>query len=175
VNGQALLGYAARWLAIGVVATLVILAVLSLRPDEVSLPPLRQTELSEAARAARCVLDDGRTPLGSQPPASGPPARAARPRSYARAPSPESLVGAIRRGIVVIHYRPALGEEERERLEELQLAIPAGTIVTPNAEMPYLVAVTAWRRRLGCERFEATTVDAIRLFRGRFIGLGPER
>ena len=35
--------------------------------------------------------------------------------------------------------------------------------------------VTAWRRLLGCSRFGGGTIDAIRLFRGRFIGTGPDR
>jgi len=37
------------------------------------------------------------------------------------------------------------------------------------------VAVVAWRRVLGCREYARGAPDAIRLFRGRFIGSGPDR
>ena len=41
--------------------------------------------------------------------------------------------------------------------------------------MRYEVAVAAYRRLLGCTRFTDAAIDAIRLFRGRYIGIGPDR
>jgi hypothetical protein len=40
--------------------------------------------------------------------------------------------------------------------------------------MPFAVAVTAYRRLLGCRDLNQSSVDAIQLFRGRFVGSGPD-
>jgi hypothetical protein len=81
----------------------------------------------------------------------------------------------MRHGIVVIQYRPGLSAGLLDVLTALQSAVPKGTIVAPNAtRMPYEVAATAWRRVLGCPRLDATTIDAVRLFRGRFVGSTPD-
>jgi hypothetical protein len=99
----------------------------------------------------------------------------ASPGFKARAPSVPSLVAALRHGILVIHFRPGLEDERLDELREVQEAVPEGTIVTPNATaMPYEVAVTAYRRLLGCRQFTDATLDAVRLFHGRFVGSGPE-
>jgi len=145
------------------------------REEEVSLPPVRQTELTEAATAAGCELRGNRPADPRGPAVDGPRAAPAAPGVYSRPVSGGALVGAIRRGTIVIHYRPPLAEDRVDQLEELQKAVPVGTIVTPNEGMRYVLAVTAWRRLLGCRRFDGGTVDAIRLFRGRFIGSGPDR
>lgn len=151
-------------------------AVLPLgREDEVSLPPVRQTELTEAAVAAGCELRGDRPGQRLVPPIVGPRAAPPRPGVYSRPINSRALVGAIRGGTVVIHYRPPLSEDRVEQLEELQKAVPVGTIVAPYEGMPYALAVTAWRRLLGCRRFAEGTIDAVRLFRGRFIGSGPDR
>jgi hypothetical protein len=47
--------------------------------------------------------------------------------------------------------------------------------VTPNEDMPYLVAVVTWRRLLGCRTVSDVTTDAVQLFRGRYLGSGPDR
>lgn len=147
-------------------------------PDEdtVSLPPVRQTELTDAARSAGCDLRLTGDFERSNPVAGGPRTAAPlEPGVYERPPDSRRLVAALRRGIIVIQYRSGLDEKEVEQLQELQRAVPSGTIVTPNGtEMPFVVAATAWRRVLGCPDFTAATIDAIRLFRGRFLGSGPD-
>lgn len=143
--------------------------------EEVSLPPVRQTELSEAAVAAGCELRSDRPGQRVVPPIVGPRAAAARPGVYSRPIGTSALVGAMRRGTIVIHYRLPLDEDRVEQLQKLQEAVPVGTIVAPNQGMRYAIAVTAWRRLLGCRRFAGATIDAVRLFRGRFIGSGPDR
>lgn len=145
------------------------------RDEEVSLPPVRQTELREAAVAAGCELREDRPGLRLAPPVVGPRASAARPGVYSRPIATRALVGAIRTGTIVILYRPPLPEDRVEQLEEIQQAVPGGTIVAPSRGMRYGLAVTAWRRLLGCRRFDGRTIDAVRLFRGRFIGSGPDR
>jgi len=143
--------------------------------DEVSLPPVRQTELADAAVAAGCELRRNRPADPQGPPVDGPGAAPAAPGVYSRPVDGSALVGAMRSGMIVIHYRPPLAQNRVDQLGELQKAVPVGTIVTPNETMRYALAVTAWRRLLGCRRFDGGTIDAIRLFRGRFIGSGPDR
>jgi len=171
---RAVARYTAGWLVVAIAVVAGALLTVGDREEEVGLPPLRETELTEAARAAECEFRTSGGVLVLRPDVSGPPAAAARPDVYTRAPEPTTLVGALRRGIVVIHYRPSLSEEQIDRLARLQQAVPAGTIVTPNRAMPFAVAVTAWRRLLACRDFEDSTMDAIRLFRGRYIGSGPD-
>lgn len=174
-HGEALLLYALGWLLAGLlVVAIAVLIVRDGEGDEISLPPVRETRLSDAARAAGCQLRQSFDPDALRPAVTGPQAPAARPDVYTRAPRSSRLTGALRRGIVVIHYRPSLAGARVDQLERLQQAVPEGTIVAPNAEMPYAVAATAWTRLLGCSRFEDATLDAIRLFRGRFIGRGPD-
>ena len=168
--------YATAWLVGGAVVAALLVAVLGGDP-EVSLPPVRETQLEDAARAARCELRRARARETLNPPVSGPRRGAPlRPGVYEDAERPEALVGALREGAIVVHYRADLPEERVEQLSELQLAVPDGTIVVPNrTRMRYQIAVTAWRHLLGCGRFTDATVDALRLFRGRFIGRGPDR
>ncbi len=87
------------------------------------------------------------------------------------------LTAALRRGVIVISYRKdTVDAGRRAQLRALQTAVPDGTIVTPDVSgMRYEVAVAAYRRLLGCGRFTDATIDAIRLFRGRYLGTGPER
>jgi len=162
IAGLAVVGVASALLRLG-------------REEEVNLPPLRQTELTEAAVAAGCELRGDRPADPRGPAVDGPKAAPAAPGVYLRPVNGRALVGAIRRGAIVIHYRPPLAGDRVEQLEKLQEAVPSGTIVTPDRGLRYALAVTAWRRLLGCSRFGGGTIDAIRLFRGRFIGTGPDR
>jgi len=168
-----LAGYAAAWLVGGVLVA--VLLVVVLRGEKtVELPPVRQINLVDAARASGCRLERARhRPLN--PPVDGRAAAPARPGVHDVSPRVEMLVGALRQGRIVIHYRPGLPEERVGELERLQEAVPEGTLVVPNATgMRYEVAITAWRRLLGCPRFTDDAIDALRLFRGRFIGSGPD-
>ena len=47
-------------------------------------------------------------------------------------------------------------------------------ILLPRGSMPYEVAASAWTHRLGCERFDANSFDALRAFRDRYRDRGPE-
>ena len=172
---RALLRYVGLWLAAGAAVAALGLQLLRGAGDEVSLPPVRETELVSASTAARCELRRESAEGVLQPAASGRAGSASRPGIYEQTPPQPALIGAIRRGIIVIHYRPSLDEEQIEQLQRVQEAVPLATIVTPNENMPFAEAVTAWRRLLGCHSFRAASVDAIRFFRGRYIGSGPDR
>ncbi len=171
---RALLQYVAAWLVAGAIVAVLGLALLrGGEAEEVSLPPVRETKLEDAAMLAGCELRRDTEGRIEQPPVAGPPTETAiRPAIYTSLPSRAALIGALRRGIIVIHYRPSIGEEQIEELNRLHEAVPEGTIITPNPQMPYEAAATAWQRLLGCRKFEQRAVDAIRLFRGRYIGLG---
>lgn len=162
----ALLRYAAGWgLAGAVVAAALLLLFRSSAVPE--LRPLQQVELSAAARAAGCRLQPAALP-------DRDPARPV-PAGVYDAPVPEGgTVAALRRGLVVVTYRLELGKEDRQRLEVLQKVVPQGTVLAPDgAAAGAAMRVRAWRMELGCPRADDRTIEAVRLFRGRYIGRRP--
>jgi hypothetical protein len=172
----ALLLYAAGWLlGVGLIVGLV-LAIFGKGDDTVSLPPVRETELVDAAVHSRCELRTARTGERLNPPVDGPAGRpAAAPGFYDQPLSSAALAAAVRRGIIVIQFRADLDGRDVDALKSLQAAVPVGTIVAPNnTGMRFELAVTAYRRLLGCPRFSAQALDAVQLFRGRFLGSGPD-
>jgi len=174
----ALAGYVVCWLVACTVVAAVAASVLDrFSEDEVSLPPLRGTVLADAARHAGCELRRVAPGERTRPPVNGTPAsRAAAPGVYDEPPSADELVAAMRRGIIVIHLGERIPSDVRPTLVTIQKALPAGTIVTPDRSgMTYALAVTVHRRLLGCRSASVRTLDAIRLFRGRFVGSGPDR
>ena len=172
----ATLTYAAAWVVAATVIIGVLLAVLDTgEPEEVSLPPVHETELDTAAARAGCELEraDGGERL-NPPVLGGAAAAPARPGFYDEPPGGESLLAAMREGVVVIHFRDVT-QSELDLLRDFQAAVPDGTIVVRNdTGMPFAVAVTAYRRLLGCRSLSRSSVDAIQLFRGRFVGSGPD-
>ena len=175
-RSSGVLRYALAWL-VGGAAAATLLVVLIGGDDEVTLPPVKQTQLEDAARVARCEFRRPRPGEALDPPVEGPRSAAALgPGVYDEPERPESVVAALREGAIVVQYRSGLDESRVEQLKDLQLAVPDGTIVLPaEATTSYEVTVTAWRRLLGCPRFTDAAIDAVRLFRGRFIGRGPDR
>jgi len=173
----AVVTYAAGWLVAAAVIVAVLLAVLDgEEPEEVLVPPVYETQLAEAAREAGCELRRARPGERLNPPvAGGIGALPARPGFYDESPGTSALVAALREGVVVIQFRDLDGSAI-DLLRTVQAAIPEGTIVAPNeTRMPFAVAVTAYRRLLGCRDLSDASVDAIQLFRGRFVGSGPDR
>lgn len=173
---RALLPYLLVWVLGGAVVVAAVVTIGGGGRERVELPPVQATQLSSAARTAGCDLrrDTGRGHLN--PPAAGPHrAVAAAPGVYDAAPPVDRVIAAARRGIITIQYREGVTRSERDQLEALQRTVPSGTIIAPNATgMPYRVAAVGWRNMLGCRRLSPPTIDALRLFRGRFIGRGPD-
>ena len=171
---RGVLTYVLGW---GLVAVLVVVVVTALVRDgeeEVALPPIEATDLAVAASEAGCLLRSGPV-RESGLEVDGPSGRPAHPAVYdAPGPSARAIVAALRRGTIVIDYRPDLREEIVDDLTALQRAVPRATIVAPNARMRYSVAARTWRRLLACPRLGAQVTDAVRLFRGRYIGSGPD-
>jgi hypothetical protein len=172
----ATLAYVTAWLVAAAVVIGLLLALFDDgSPDEVALPPVHQTELEQAARDAGCQLhrvSDGERV--NPPVVGGIGAIPARPGVYEKSPGRSALVAALRNGVIVIEFR-GLDSEEVGLLRTVQEAIPTGTILTPNdTGMPFAVAVTSYRRVLGCPRLSRQSMEAIQLFRGRFVGRGPD-
>jgi hypothetical protein len=173
----ALAAYVAVWLlAAGVVAALAIVALDGGEPKTVAVPPIEETELGRAAYTAGCELRRAKPAEHLNPPVVGPASGdAARGGFYDRAPDEHALVSALRKGVIVIQFRADLDGDRVDELRDLQEALPTGTIVAPNETgMPYEVAVTAYRRLLGCEHLTDASLDAVQLFRGRYVGSGPD-
>jgi hypothetical protein len=174
---RALFAYIAGWLvAAAAIATLAVAALNESEPDDVKLPPVLETNLDTAAKAADCRLRRAQAGERLNPPVDGVAATApAAPGTYDAPLDSAALVAAMRRGIVVIHVRAGAADETLETLDELRAAVPEGTIVAKNeSDMPFAVAVTAYRNLLGCTRVDERTFDAVSLFRGRFVGTGPD-
>ena len=172
----ATLAYAATWVVAAAVIVGILLTVLdSGEPEKVSLPPVHETELDRAAVRAGCRLERANAGERLNPPVVGGAAAApAAPGFYEDPPHGESLLAAMREGVIVVHFHD-LGSSELDLLRDFQEAVPDGTIVVRNdTQMPFAIAVTAYRRLLGCRTFNETSVDAIQLFRGRFVGSGPD-
>lgn len=177
-GASGLLRYVVAWVTGGALVIAAVMAFIGREDqDAVTLPPVRQIELTSAARSAGCELRAGDLAQGAGLPAPDAPGPRPLPAGvYDEPPDPRGLAAAVRRGVIVVQHRPDLPGDVLDALRALQKAVPAGTIVTPEvAGTRYEVTVTAWRRSLGCPRFSRDSVDAIRLFRGRFVGTGPDR
>jgi Protein of unknown function (DUF3105) len=152
-------------------------------------PEIQQGDLETAARQANCDLqleleDEGNTHVRddtvnykTNPPTSGnhnpnPQADGA----YTEMPDQVHTVHSLEHGRILIQYSPELPEDEVLELKGVFDESPDGVLFFPNPDMPYEVAVTAWRQLMGCDRYEgAATLDAIRDFRDIYLGNGPEQ
>jgi hypothetical protein len=171
-SSRAVVRYAVGWLGAGAIVAAAFLLARPSAPAE--LPPVRHSQLERAARSAGCQLRRGSATERLNPPAAGASAGSVTPGVYAKPLPAAAVIGALRRGVVVIQYRRSLSRDAVAQLAAVQSSVPRGTILVPNATaMPFDVAVLAWQHLLGCRRFGTTAYDAVRLFRGRFIGSGP--
>jgi hypothetical protein len=104
----------------------------------------------------------------SDPPTSGPHAPAP-PRTGLlddQLPRPDQ-VGHLEGGGVLVQYGPEVGAADLRALE----AVATGRVaVAPNADLPAPVVVTAWVRKLTCERVDIAAIEA---FARAYEGQGP--
>lgn len=155
-------------------------------------PAWEETNLAAAAKAAQCELrenlpDEGATHLPqdaetpdykTNPPTSGnhvePPYQQA-DGAYSEPPAAINVVHSLEHGRIAIQYSPDLAEEDQLALRGLYDTLYAGALFFPNPDMPYAVAVTAWRNLMGCDEYQGNaTLDAIRAFGAAKFGKGPE-
>ena len=173
--------YAVVWLLAGCLAAAFV--VVTVRGASDASPDEGGTSAAERAPTAApgCVIrhdSGGATPSAvrvMQPPTLGPPATPAPVGVHRRPRSPEALVGALRRGYIVVQYRPSL-ERDVVRMLEREFGRDAPpTVVAPDGTgMRFAVAVTAWSRLLGCSSTDGDVLNAAQDFRRRYAGLGPD-
>jgi hypothetical protein len=160
-----------------------------------SVPDPRITDLTEAAKAAGCRLQNPRSEgrshvqeavaYRSNPPATGNHNPVpAEDGPYTEAPVTEQLVHALEHGRVVIWFKPTLPDGAKGDLKALFDEDPYHMVLTPNeTQMPYEVAATAWSREptpngrghlLACPKMNDRGFDALRAFRDGNRDNGPE-
>jgi hypothetical protein len=159
-----------------------------------AVPPVRETNLAAAAKAAGCQLlnppSEGRnhttdpvTYKNSNPPASGPHNPVpADDGIYApgNEPAKEHWVHSLEHGRILIQYKPGTTAHVRDQLETVGSEELRGTagyhvlVFENNTNMPYAVAAVAWTHVLGCKRMNDRVFDAIRAFRTQYTDKGPE-
>jgi len=149
------------------------------------IPQQRETDFGKATQAAGCVAkqfpNEGRghttaaVKYGTNPPTSGKhnpiPAEDG---AYAQSPGQEHLVHSLEHGRIVVQFRPPASETLKGQLKSLIDEDPYHMILTPNPDMPYAVAATAWTQMLACKQPNERIFDAIRAFKQRYRDRGPE-
>jgi hypothetical protein len=158
-------------------------------------PDVKVADLKQAAKQADCDLrlklkDEGKRHLSptaptpdykTSPPTSGNHATAPYQEAdgaYSEMPSEIFIVHSLEHGRMEIQYSPDLPEEGQLELKGLYDTMYGGTLLFPNENMDYEVAVTTWTNLLGCPKYKgAITLDAIRAFGkatwGRYGGEPP--
>jgi len=148
-------------------------------------PPEKIGDLALAAKASRCVLKnppiEGRTHVTSKvkyhtnPPTSGNHYPIPQDDGvYKQTPPFTHLVHTLEHGRIEIQYNPAIAPSRIAQLGGLYNSDKSYTVLFPNSQMPYKVAVTAWGHLAGCKRVNDATFDVIRTFKKRYLGTGPE-
>jgi hypothetical protein len=161
--------------------------------SSVKLPPLQTTSLPSAARAAGCVVKSlplegrdhvtGSVTYRSNPPTSGnhnPDPAADGVYDAGNEPAKEHTVHSLEHGRVEIQYRPGTPKRVVDTLvaifnEPLKGSPGYHTLLFQNqTNMPYAVAASAWQHYVGCPKWNAKAIDAIRDFRTSQVDHGPE-
>ena len=154
----------------------------------VAIPAQKIANLTQAAKAAGCTLRDypnfGRNHTTSpvtyktNPPTSGDhdPVPASDGNYVGvQAPAKEHFVHSLEHGRIEIQYHPGLPRRQIGQLESLFNERQQYMLLFQNnTNMPYPVAVTAWRHMLACPKFNSKIFDAIRAFRDAYTLKAPE-
>jgi hypothetical protein len=174
--------YALAWLAAVALAAAAAIGLSGTAAPPHHSPTGGAGALTAAARQGGCVLrqETGRISRRDldvmQPPTFGPSGPPAAPGVYRRSPAPTALVGALRRGAVVVQYRAGAGSRTVRRVRGAVVLAAVRSIVTPDRTgMRYAVAATAWGRLLGCPRVSDSALLAIQTFVARYGAGTPMR
>ncbi len=89
-------------------------------------------------------------------PTTGPRAGVYRGSSV---PQDGLLVHSLEHGYVVLWHAPALGDEQRGQLADLERAHDGDVIVAERTSLPVPVATTAWGHRLLCQTVEPAALE----------------
>jgi hypothetical protein len=160
-------------------------------------PPIQFGDLAESAKQANCELrtnlpDEGNTHVpdnepveyGTTPPTSGnhnpvPISDGAFKTPVtddtSKKPNIRNEVHAMEHGRIEIHYKPSLPESQQLALKGVFDQDPGGMLLFPDPDMPYDVAVTAWRNLAVCPKYDPLVLDVLQNFRDTYRGNGPEQ
>lgn len=160
-----------------------------------SVPKQKITSLPKAVSAAGCQLksfkstgrDHVQTKVkyDSNPPTNGNHfPEPAQDGAYTQAPPITQLVHTLEHGRIIIWVKPGAPDNVRGSLKALFDEDPYQMVLTPNTtKMTYQVGASAWGRDpaplgrgylLGCKTYNDKVPDAIRAFRDKHRGNGPE-
>jgi Protein of unknown function (DUF3105) len=166
-----------------------------LKPDEregtkTKAGPLAiAAKLPAAAKAAKCVLrnpkDEGATHLtpsqptpkyGSDPPTSGnhDPIPLANGVYDSVMPTFRHAVHTLEHGRIEIEYQPSLPDADQLKLKGLIDEDFRDMVMFQNDKSQWEVSAAAWDHYLGCKTYNGKVLDAIRAFRDKYRGNGPE-
>ena len=163
----------------------------------VPIPAPQEEDLEAAVEAAGCEVEELESfgqehteePLTaadyeSNPPTSGQHAPVpAEDGVYNPGNSPPiaNWMHTLEHGRVILMYAPGTPQRRIGQLGTLYNEPvndgPEGyhsVLMQNNSEMPYEVAAVAWRRFIGCEKFNDRAFDALREFRSTFVDQAPE-
>ncbi len=167
----------------------------NLKPDErvgVTTKPgplATADKLPQAAKAAKCVLrnpkDEGSTHLlpsqpapkyGSNPAVSGNHDPIPLANGVYRSPITNfrHALHTLEHGRVEIQYQPDLPEADQLKLKGVIDEDFRDMVMFQNEKMQWQVAAAAWDHYLGCKTYSEKVLDAIRAFRDKYRGNGPE-
>jgi hypothetical protein len=168
-------------------------------PEGGSVPEQRITDLAEAAKEGSCerksfkpksrdhTTDPAeRVRYESNPPTSGRHFENPAPDGAygGDVPDVKQFVHTLEHGRVIIWFKRSLPSEQRANLRALFEEDEYQMVLVPDdTRMKYAVAATAWNadptplgtgRLLGCPRITPAVYDALRSFRDKHRGNGPE-
>jgi len=164
--------------------------------DRVAIPPVKISDLKQAAKAAKCELKEQLTNEGNDhvggkvtkyktnPPTSGPhDANPAQDGEYAvgSEPAKEHWVHSLEHGRIVLQFAPGTSKTDQGKLSSLFNEDFSGgngyhqLLLQNDTKMPFKFAAVAWTNYIGCPGpLDSPTIDALRAFRAKYVDKGPE-
>ena len=155
--------------------------------QKASIPASKATNLDQAARAAGCKVQtspsaganhvEGRVEYKTNPPTSGDHSEIpAEDGAFTEEIEHENLLHSMEHGRVVLWFQPEASPQLKGQMKALFDEDSYHVILAPNnRRMTAQVAASSWTRSITCERVNANTWDALRLFRDRYRDQGPEQ
>jgi hypothetical protein len=152
-------------------------------------PLATAAKLPQAAKAAKCVLrnpkDEGATHLtpsqptpkyGSDPPTSGnhDPIPLANGVYDSVIPTFRHAVHTLEHGRIEIEYKSSLPNADQLKLKGLVDEDFRDMVMFQSDKSQWEVSAAAWDHYLGCKTYNPKVLDAIRAFRDKYRGHGPE-
>jgi hypothetical protein len=166
-------------------------------PGGGQVPAANISDVTAAAKAAGCELKsfkatsrehvtdiNAKIHYSSNPPTSGKHyEQPANDGIYSTSPPVIQLVHNLEHGRVIIWAKPTLPKAARANLKSFVDEDSYQMVLVPKSDMPYQVAATAWGQDpvpngtgylLGCRTYTPKIFDALRDFREKHRGRGPE-